>query len=152
MVEYDIFTVVVIAILSSVIAGLVVHSYVRRNDVSSLRTKQDIKDLDSTKKSDKQFKKAIMEKLNIMRKQVEMLQTVAFGIQAHSTPNYMFGLDPEEGMEDKPGEGAFFEQSSDERTKQTSDNEERIRVEKDDTNTEYDNKVTEDKQPRKKRE
>jgi hypothetical protein len=134
MVESDLFTVIGVSVLASVITGVITYSLGRRTsggkDRDDTVITQTEKDFENFRKNDRAFKKDIIERFEHFRKQVEMLQTVAFGVEAHSTPNYMFGLDPEADIGDKPGEGAFYEQSHEERARQTNDNEERIRVEK----------------------
>jgi hypothetical protein len=152
MPEYDIFIMAGITIMSSAVTGTMVYLFTKRmsGDKSyDAIIKQNTKDFDTFRKSDKAFKKEVLEKFTQFRKQVELLQTVAFGIKAHSTPNYMYGLEQEADIDSKPGEGAFFEQSDEDKSKQKIDNDERMRI--DDENTEYDKKLAEPKKTPKKK-
>jgi hypothetical protein len=75
-----------------------------------------------------EFKKNLLSYLKNQKFNQEVLQTVAFGDTAHSTPYWMFGLEKPPGEDEKAGEGAFFIQSEESRDLQKLDNEERMRL------------------------
>jgi hypothetical protein len=77
-----------------------------------------------------EFKKNLLSYLKNQKFNQEILQTVAFGDTAHSTPYWMFGLDKPPGEDDKPGEGVFYIQNDESRKLQKLDNEERISLDK----------------------
>jgi hypothetical protein len=76
------------------------------------------------------FKKNLLSYLKNQKFNQEILQTVAFGDAAHSTPYWMYGLEKPPGEDEKPGEGVFHIQSDEERELQRLDNEERLRLDK----------------------
>jgi hypothetical protein len=76
-----------------------------------------------------EFKRNLLSYLKNQKVNQEVLQTVAFGESAHSTPYWMFGLDKPEGEDQKEGEGVFHIQSDESRDLQKLDNEERLKAE-----------------------
>jgi len=98
-------------------------------DARDVTIEQYHKDFEDFKKNEYfSFKRNLISYLKNQKFNQEILQTVAFGDTAHSTPYWMFGLDKPEGEEDKQDEGVFFVQSDESRELQRLENEERIRL------------------------
>jgi hypothetical protein len=66
-----------------------------------------------------------------MMKSIEFLQTMAWGPDAKSVPDYMFGREESQEHKDEPTKGAFKDrpEGGKEEEKQTAENEERIKEE-----------------------
>lgn len=63
------------------------------------------------------------------KRDMEILQTLAFGIDAKSTPPYIMGEEATQLHKDEPGTGMFYEQTQEEQDKQTAENVERQKEE-----------------------
>jgi hypothetical protein len=63
-----------------------------------------------------------------VRKSIEMLQTMNYGIDAKSEPAFLVGEDESQEHKNKPPEGLYKDQTTEEKTKQKKDNDERINV------------------------
>jgi len=72
-----------------------------------------------------QLRKDFEDYRNDSKRDIEMLQTLAFGGDAKSTPPYIMGEEQTQTHKDKPGTGMFYEQTPEEREKQTAENVER---------------------------
>ena len=69
------------------------------------------------------------DELTRMQKSIEFLQTMAWGPDSKSVPDYMFGKEESQEHKDEPSKGAFRDrpEGGGEEEKQTKENEERIR-------------------------
>lgn len=63
------------------------------------------------------------------KRDLELLQTLAFGGDAKSTPPYMVGEEQTQAHKDEPSTGMFYEQTQEEQDKQTAENVERQKEE-----------------------
>jgi hypothetical protein len=63
-----------------------------------------------------------------VRKSIEMLQTMNYGIDAKSEPAFLTGEDESQAHKDKPSEGLYKDQTIEEKSKQKIDNDERVNV------------------------
>jgi hypothetical protein len=88
--------------------------------------------LDRLEKDFESFKQHIYNAIDRFNKDIQRIQTMAWGSSAKSVPSYL--LDEEETQEhkDTPDEGVFYRQTDAEKAEQTSDNEERIKQDEDD--------------------
>jgi len=78
--------------------------------------------IDQLRKDYEDFKKQ-------SKRDLELLQTLAFGGDAKSTPPYMVGEEQTQAHKDEPSTGMFYEQTPEEREKQTEENIERQKEE-----------------------
>ena len=78
--------------------------------------------IDQLRKDHEDFKKQ-------SKRDLELLQTLAFGGDAKSTPPYIVGEEQTQSHKDEPAKGLFYEQTQEEQDRQTDENVERQKEE-----------------------
>ena len=97
----------------------------------ALRTQRIYAEMETREAKILQLRKDFDEFKTEIKKDMEILQTLAFGIDAKSTPPYIKGETASQEHINEPGTGMFYESTPEEQDKQTEENVERQKKEKD---------------------
>jgi len=86
-------------------------------------------DMEARESKIDQLRKDFEEYRKQDKRDMEILQTLAFGGDAKSTPPYIVGEEQTQAHRDEPGTGMFYEQTQEEQEQQTAENVERQKEE-----------------------